>query len=89
MTAHTKRWKLAHTCVTCCEVDETVDATGKCYKCRHPLLGKAFHQPSNCGVCVECGLDSETLYYGRCLKCRRKWGYTKMRERINKWGEKV
>jgi hypothetical protein len=87
--SHTKAWIQSHTCTKCCEVKETVDVSGKCYECRNPILGQAFHQPTNCGICKECGLESETLYMDRCLKCRRKYGYTKMRERINKWGEKV
>ena len=39
---HTRFWIIRHTCDECNEVDETVDDTGKCYKCRNKFrLGRS------------------------------------------------
>ena len=82
---YSKAWIERHTCLECGKVKETTNDAGKCYECRNKYrLGRSNWQPATSGVCLECKKDSETLYYGYCLRCRRIYGFTKKREYINK-----
>jgi hypothetical protein len=54
---------------------------GICYHCRpHKPITMADEHKVYSGICVECHRESETLYYNRCVKCRKAYGMRKILE---------